>query len=318
MIHMPFPKPNIVLSHCLELEACRYNGQMIHDSFVKKLLPRINVVPVCPEVGLGMGIPREPIRIVRSGKIDRLIQPSTNADYTAKMESFSQAFTTVLADIDGFILKSRSPSCGVRDSKVYTTANDTAASGRGPGVFTRALLKRYPSSAIEDETRLADVRTRDHFLIKIFSLSRFRSLRETAPSISTLALFHRQNQLLFMTYNRLATTEMGKIIEKSENGLIEHLLDEYERGLTRIFRFRPRRNAHVNTMIKVFKYYSKQLNNDDKADFLELLHHYRCKQISINEVNRLIQRWFSHYQNGYFAGQVYFRPFPNDLDSLSC
>jgi len=112
------PKPNVVVSKCLEFEACRYNGQMIHDAFVRKLEKHVNYVPVCPEVAIGLGVPRFPIRIV-SPKERRLIQPATGRDITGDMSRFCEEFLSSLNEVDGFILKFRSPSCGFKDVRIY-------------------------------------------------------------------------------------------------------------------------------------------------------------------------------------------------------
>ncbi|RMF90465.1 MAG: DUF523 domain-containing protein, partial [Nitrospinota bacterium] len=114
-------KPVVVISKCLEIAPCRYNGEMITDSFVQKLAPHVTFIPVCPEVEIGLGVPRHPIRLVTSQGETRLIQPATGQDLSASMQAFSRDFLSTLDEVDGFILKSRSPSCGLRDSKRYPT-----------------------------------------------------------------------------------------------------------------------------------------------------------------------------------------------------
>ena len=78
-----FPKPIVVLSECLEFEACRYNGQVIPDSFVKQIEPYVNFMPVCPEIEIGLGVPRDPIRVISQGTETRLFQPVTGRDISS-------------------------------------------------------------------------------------------------------------------------------------------------------------------------------------------------------------------------------------------
>lgn len=111
-------KPTVVVSKCLEFEACRYNGQVIRDAFVRRLENHVDYVPVCPEVAIGLGIPRFPIRIVSTTNL-RLIQPTTGKDITDDMNEFSDKFLMSLKKVDGFILKFRSPSCGFKDVRIY-------------------------------------------------------------------------------------------------------------------------------------------------------------------------------------------------------
>ncbi|MEJ2504398.1 MAG: DUF523 domain-containing protein, partial [Gemmatimonadota bacterium] len=107
-------RPRLVLSRCLELEACRYNAQLIRSSVVRLLEPFVEFVPVCPEVEVGLGVPRDPIRLVEGGGGGglRLVQPSTGRDLTQAMHSFAHAYADATNGVDGLLLKSRSPSCG--------------------------------------------------------------------------------------------------------------------------------------------------------------------------------------------------------------
>jgi len=171
-----FPKPNVIVSKCLGFEACRYNGQVIRDDFVRKLEKHVNYIPVCPEVEIGLGVPRFPVRIVRSGPT-RLIQPSTNRDLTGLMNEFSERFLAGLRDVNGFILKHRSPSCGVKDVRIYPSAEKSAPLGTGPGFFGGNVQERFPGLAIEDEGRLKSYTIREHFLTKLFTLTSLRDNR---------------------------------------------------------------------------------------------------------------------------------------------
>ncbi len=138
-----FAKPTIVVSKCLEFDACRYNGEMIPDVTIRNLRPFVTFIPVCPEVEIGLGIPRETIRIVEENGVNTLVQPSTREDVTEKMEQFSNGFLQTISDVDGFILKNRSPSCGTRDVKIYSGFEKAPAKGKGPGLFGGAVLKIF-------------------------------------------------------------------------------------------------------------------------------------------------------------------------------
>ncbi len=112
-----FPKPRIVISKCLGFEPCRFNGEILQDRFVSELAGHVDFVPVCPEVEMGLGTPRPAVRLVSSSQGLRLIQPSTGADLSDSMRRFSSDFLVSLADVDGFVLTHRSPSCGIGDAK---------------------------------------------------------------------------------------------------------------------------------------------------------------------------------------------------------
>ncbi len=115
---MKYTKPKIIISKCLEFDACRYDGQIINNQYIKKLKKHIEFITVCPEVEIGMGTPRLPIKIIESSKGKQLFQPETGKNYLRKMKKFSNEFLNE-KNVDGFILKSKSPSCGVNTAKIY-------------------------------------------------------------------------------------------------------------------------------------------------------------------------------------------------------
>ena len=167
-------RPIVVISRCIDFDSCRYNGQVVRASLREELEPHVELRPICPELEIGLGVPRDPVRIVRSGGGARMVQPSTGRDLTRSMDSFSRAYLGEVGDVDGFILKSRSPSCGIRDAKVFHSEAEEAAHHTGSGLFAARVLERFPHAAIEDEARLADPRVRDQFLTRLRTLASFR------------------------------------------------------------------------------------------------------------------------------------------------
>ena len=191
-------KPRVVLSRCLEIEACRYNGQGIRSSVVRLLDPHVDYVPVCPEVEIGLGVPRDPIRVERAGDGEgatldsehgplRLVQPSTERDLTERMLGFSESFADTTGEVDGLLLKSRSPSCGIQDVKVY--AGEAPVTGRGTGLFAAVMRDRYPHTAMEDEGRLTNAEIRHHWLTRVWASARLRAaLRRAVAARGDLEL----------------------------------------------------------------------------------------------------------------------------------
>jgi uncharacterized protein YbbK (DUF523 family) len=166
-----YPKPIVVVSKCLGFDHCRYDGDICESDFIKRLSRHAKIIPVCPEIEIGLGIPRPKIRLVESGGRSRLVQPATGRGLTMRLRDFSRKFLSALGDVDGFILKSRSPSCGIRDTEIFENAFDDACSGKASGLFAEQVLKRFDHLPIEDETRLRNKRTRHRFLTRLFTLA---------------------------------------------------------------------------------------------------------------------------------------------------
>jgi len=158
----------ICISKCLGFAACRYNGTIVRDEFLRMLKKRVKFVTRCPEVEIGLGVPRDPVRIVTGRGGRRLVQPATGLDLTKKMEKKCREILGALPRVDGFILKSRSPSCGLRDAKIYSTPTSAVPVGKGAGFFGSAVLKMFPSLPVEDERRLKNSRRRERFLTRLF------------------------------------------------------------------------------------------------------------------------------------------------------
>jgi uncharacterized protein YbbK (DUF523 family) len=169
------PRPLVVISRCIDFDSCRYDGQVIRASLREQLEPHVDFVPICPELEIGLGVPRDPVRLVRRSGAAHMVQPASGRDVTAEMESFSRDFLSGLGTVDAFILKARSPSCGVRDAKLFDTDDDRAAFDPGPGLFAARVLERFPHAAVEDEAGMNDLSRRHHFLTKAFALAGVRA-----------------------------------------------------------------------------------------------------------------------------------------------
>lgn len=174
-------RPRVVLSRCLELAACRYDGGGIRSEVVRRLAPWVEWVPVCPEVRIGLGVPRDPIRIERSSPGDlRLVQPSTGLDLTERMLGFAESFADGTAAVDGVLLKSRSPSCGLGDVKIYE--GEEPVTTAGTGLFAAVLRERYGGVAMADEVALADPETWHRWLTRVFASARQRADADAGPA----------------------------------------------------------------------------------------------------------------------------------------
>lgn len=170
-----FVRPNIVVSKCLGFAACRWNAEIIQTNVIKELEPYVNFIPVCPEVEISLGVPRDPILIVSIKGEEKLIQHTSGNDLTEKMLTFTESFLSSLDDIDGFILKSRSPSCGIQDVKIYPSLEKAdPISCNNSGFFGRRVLEMFSDLAIEDDCQLNDIKIRQHFLKKLFACTCFR------------------------------------------------------------------------------------------------------------------------------------------------
>lgn len=307
-----FPKPIIVTSKCFEFDACRYNGQMIPNNFVQALEPYVKFLPVCPEVEIGLGIPRDPIRIVSKKGVRKLVQPSTGRDLTGLMSKFSEKYLGALGEVDGFILKNRSPSCAIKDTKEYPDAENPSATGKGPGLFAQKVLEKFPGTAVEDEGRLRNPAIREHYLTRIFALARWRETRKKA-AMKALVEFQSDNKFVLMSYNQKEMRELGRIVGNKERRPVKETFDLYDTHLRHALSRTPRRNSNINVLMHGLGYFSQVLTAKEKSFFLDLLEKYRDEKTTLGALQSVMESWIIKYDEAYLARQTYFHPYPGDL-----
>jgi uncharacterized protein YbgA (DUF1722 family)/uncharacterized protein YbbK (DUF523 family) len=311
-----FARPVVVVSKCLEFEAVRFDGSVVHDDFVRALKAHVDSIPVCPEMEIGLGVPRAPVRIVRDDGRRRLIQPATGADVTEKMEKFSTSFLDGLDAVDGFILKSRSPSSGIKDVKIYSGAEKGAPVGKGPGFFGGAVLARFGYLAVEDEGRLKNLRIREHFLTKLFALASFRGVKALGR-FGELVKFHTRNKFLFMAYNQTRLRALGKTVANHERLPAAKAIQAYEEDFYAALARPSRHTADINVLMHGLGYFSKQLGREEKSFFLNLLEEYRAGRVPLSVPLTVLREYVVRFGEEYLASQTFFSPYPAELVDLA-
>jgi uncharacterized protein YbgA (DUF1722 family)/uncharacterized protein YbbK (DUF523 family) len=312
-----FPKPIIIVSKCFEFYACRYNGARLTDKLVQKLQPFVIFKPICPEVEIGLGTPRPTIRLVRKGKSSlRLVQPETGRDITDDMNSFSEKYLSGLSQVDGFILKKKSPSCGIRSAKVFGGAESKRAVAYSEsGLFAEHVLERFGGAAIEDEGRLNDIHIRHHFLTRLFTLAAFRHLKKD-PSAKKLVGFQAADKLLLMAYNQVKMRAMGKLVANLKAESLAGVLDQYEVLLREALYRKATVKANINVLQHALGYFKDELTAKEKQHFLNTLESYREQLVPLSTVTAVLNTWAAKYERPYLTGQTFFNPYPHELTQI--
>ncbi len=314
-----FKKPNILISSCIGDCECRYDGSNAKSDFVEKLEPFVNFTDVCPEVAIGLPIPRQALRIISPEKdLERLVFSKTGEDITEKMEDFSNDFLDKLdrENLDGAVLKSRSPSCGIKDVKVYKSfGKSSPASKKSKGTFAKCLIDRHEELAVEDEGRLTNYDIREHFLTRIFTLAEFRSVKEK-NNTKDLIQFHSENKYLLMVYSQSELKNLGKIVANHEDKEIEEILSDYEEHLHKALCCEADTGRNVNMLLHLFGYFSKDVSKEEKAFFLENLDDYSNNRIPFSVPLSLLRSWIIRFENNYLKEQTIFESFPQNLSDV--
>jgi len=269
--------------------------------------------PVCPEVEIGLGIPRDPIRIVKQNSNLQLIQSSTGRDITGNMYDFADNFLNSLEEVDGFVLKYKSPSCGTKHTPYLASTQKGAAKvGKGPGLFGKTVLEKFPKRPIENEGRLRNFRIREHFLTQLYTIARFRKVKHSG-SMHELIEFQAKNKFLLMAYNQEEMRKMGRIVANPDKKPFDQIIGEYENHLLDILATPPKYTSNINVLMHMLGYFSDDLSKEEKAYFLDELEKYRAGWVPLFVMTRLIKSWVVRFDQSYLKKQTFFEIYPEEL-----
>lgn len=311
-----FEKPRVVVSRCLEFAPCRYNGQALSDAFVRRLMGHVMFCPVCPEMRIGLGVPRDPIRVVSVGGAARLVQPSTGRDVSAEMRQFSESFLESLGEVDGFLLKSRSPSCGIKDVKIYGAPDSSAPSGKGAGFFGGAVTERFGDLAVEDEGRLNHFVIREHFLTRLFALADYRRVKGSGE-MGDLVSFQGRNKWLLMAYSETAMRSLGRIVANHAKRPAGEVFEAYGPRLRKALARPPRPTAIINVLMHALSHVSDGLAAGEKALLLDLLEGYREGKLPLAAATAVLRAWGVRFQATNLLEQTFLDPYPESLVEIT-
>jgi uncharacterized protein YbgA (DUF1722 family)/uncharacterized protein YbbK (DUF523 family) len=311
-----FTRPIVMISKCLGFDHCRYDGQMIETEFVPKFGEFVDFHPVCPEMEIGLGVPRAPIRIIEIDNKRILYQPATKQDVTAPMVAFIAQCLNGIREVDGFLLKNRSPSCGPGDVKIYPGFDNVSRTWRGNGFFGGAILERFPGLSVEDEGRLNNFTIREHFLTRLFAFARFRVIKHST-SMQALIDFHATYKLLLMGYHQAQMRVLGTIVANHDHADFHTVTARYEDHLKVALSRPPKFTAIINVLMHAFGGFSEVLSKDEKQFFLNSLEEYRDERIPLSALLYMLRAWAIRYENHYLLQQVFLRPYPDKLVAIT-
>lgn len=308
----------IGISSCLLGQEVRYNGGHKRDSFLTDTFGRfVEWVPVCPEVEIGMGTPRPPIRLERAGEGVRLVMPSMGGDCTEAMRSYAERRVAELAavELDGYVLKKDSPSCGMERVKVY---QGESATREGRGMFADVLLARLPDLPVEEEGRLNDPLLRENFITRVFVHHRWREGERAGWTRAGLMRFHERHKFLLMARNQAGMRRLGRLLgESGRSEPLDGLARAYRQGLTEILRRPANRRGHTNVLQHLHGYVSDKVDPEDRAELVETIERYHAGLVPLIVPLTLLRHHVRRLGVEYLRDQIYLEPHPHELMLLN-
>ena len=245
-------KPKVLVSKCLGFCKCRYDGQVINSEFVQALEPYVDFIQVCPEVDIGLGIPRASVKLVLFNGNYELYQTEHDRIVTPEMDKYAHEVLTGIPEIEGAILKGGSPTCGIKNVKKYQSTKKGAHSTKGVGRFAEHVYHFFPDASIEEEGRLTKRGIREHFLLKLFTNLRFGKIKNS--EMKDLVEFHARHKFILMTYSQKELKNLGRIVANHDKLSFAQVIEQYQEHLAIALANPPRINNSINTLMHLLGY----------------------------------------------------------------
>lgn len=300
------------VSSCLLGNRVRYDANHKRNAFVVERLGRhFEFVPVCPEVAIGLGVPRPPIRLVGGARAPRALGvDDPSLDVTRRLAAYGKRQAHALPEISGYIFKSGSPSCGLVDVMVH--ARTGRATRRGSGIYAAAFRAARPLLPLEDEDALADPAARDNFIERVFAYRRWQLLEAAGVTAARLRGFHVAYSLALMAHGPRRYAELARLAERAQRGNVGRVAPIYLRRFVDALTRPATRRLHAAVLRRLYGRIRSHLTARERTRLVEAVGRYRAAAAPRSVPIALFRRHFSRYPDLWVARQVYVYPDPRE------
>lgn len=307
-------KPKIAISSCLLGEQVRFDGGHKHNPYITRSLGEyFDFVPFCPEVAVGLGVPRPTIRLVRSQGDIRAVSADGTIDPTDDMDAYARTIAPQLdGKVCGYILKKDSPSCGMERVKVYEK-EDQPPAREGSGIYARRIMAMLPNLPVEEEGRLMDPGLRENFVERVFAYNRWLDLVDSGITAGSLVDFHTRHKFFIQVHDERTYRELGQLVASVGKRDIHEVAQEYVSKLMQGLRHQATPKKNANVLQHIMGFFKSDLAADDKQELLDLIDAHRRGMVPLVVPITLINHFRRKYPNEYIEDQVYLTPHPQEL-----
>jgi len=306
----------IGISSCLLGEEVRFDSGHKNNSYITGTLGNyFEFRGFCPEVAIGLGIPREPIRLIEEeNKIQCIGTRTTSLNVTTKLIECADQQKHWHAKIFGYILKKDSPSCGMERVKVYKNNQPQRS---GTGLYAQQLMENFPNMPVEEEGRLGDSVLRENFIKRVFIYERWYQLCRDKLTIASLTKFHAQHKLILMSHDQNKARDLGKKLSEISASSITSYAQQYETDLMQLLKIKATRKNNVNVLQHIQGYLKNHLDKEDKRELTEVIEQYRLGFLPLIVPITLLKHHFMKHPNEYITESYFINPHPKELMLLN-
>lgn len=302
----------IGISACLLGQKVRFDGSNKPSNFcINELSKHMSFESYCPEVAIGLNIPRPTIRLINKKEIIHVAQKDGSGDVTEALTDYGKQIATKTKHLSGYIFCSKSPSCGMERVKVYSEQGHLV-NNDGVGAFAKQIMDSNPLLPCEESGRLNDMRIRENFIARVYAYKHWQMLIESGLTLHKLTSFHSRYKYTVMSHNLVLYKELGQLLANTELALQEKA-DRYIHGLMKALKIKATRKNHVNTLSHIQGYFTEHLISDQRQELCEQIEQYRLGLVPLMVPLTLINHYLRLYPKPYLSQQSYLAPYPKDL-----
>lgn len=304
----------IGISQCLLGSPVRFNGGHKQSRLCSDQLGEcFEWVPFCPEVGIGLGTPREPIRLVGEPTSPRIVGSKTpGLDVTEALRDYAVKVATEQTQLCGFILMQKSPSCGMQRVKVYQ-ANGHPAPATASGGFAAELMRQRPLLPVEEEGRLHDPVLRENFITRVMVYAAWQTLVADGLSARALLQFHARHKYLLLAHHPQSYQRMGHLLANLAGADLQQRAEHYVELLMTALKKTANRGSHSNVLAHIAGHFKRVLDTAERGELHSLIADYRHGLVPLVVPLTLLKHHLLKHPDDYLQQQAYLQPHPPAL-----
>lgn len=306
----------IGISSCLMGEKVRFDGGHKQNRYIIDTLGQyFSFRPFCPEMAIGLGIPRETIRLATiDGRLEAIGNKHAELNVTRPLIQIAEEQASWHSKLFGYIVKKDSPSCGMERVRVY---RGDLPKRDGVGLYTATLMRNFPTLPIEEEGRLGDPVLRESFVKRVFIYKRWHELLACGLDWAGLTDFHARHKLIIYSHNQELGRNLGRELAASHQQPIADYAPRYLAQLMNILKISAKRSNHVNVLEHIRGYLKQDLDKSDKQELTDSIENYRRGLLPLIVPITLLRHHFRRNPNHYIERSYYLQPHPDELMLLN-
>ncbi|WP_371377985.1 YbgA family protein [Thalassotalea aquiviva] len=302
----------IGISACLLGENVRFDASSKPSHFCQKEFSEfVNYKAFCPEVAVGLPIPRATIRQIRKDDVIQVSRPDGSGNVTDALSEYGKRVAKLAENFSGYIFCAKSPSCGMERVKVYSEDGKGSTSD-GVGVFAEQIMKANPLLPCEENGRLNDAIIRENFVARVFAYKAWQDLVKSGLSKHKLTTFHSRYKYTLLSHSPKSYKSLGRLLARADLALQEQA-DAYIAEFMATLKIKATRKNHANTLQHIQGYFSKHLTGKEKNELCEHINAYREGLVPLLVPLTLIKHYLLEFPKEYLAKQHYLDPHPESL-----